>query len=92
MNVTPLTVRGWEDLLVENGFRVIERATAPLRLLEPRRVIANEGVGGAARFVANVARDGDARSRVLAMRQAMRSNAANLQAFGLVAELLESSS
>ena len=88
VNVTPLTVRGWEELLTAQGFRVEHRHHAPLHLLEPRRLVADEGVAGAARFVANVARDGSARSRVVAMRRAMRSNAAHLQAYGLVATRL----
>lgn len=87
VNVTPLTVSGWEQLLTEHGFRVVSRVSAPLHLLEPRRLVSDEGVAGAARFVANVARDREARARVLAMRRAMRSNAANLQAIGLVAVL-----
>jgi len=91
VNVTPLTVAGWEGLLVEHGFEITERHRAPLHLLEPRRLVADEGVAGAARFVANVLRDRDARRRVVAMRRAMRSNAAHLQAFGLVAVRTEAS-
>lgn len=85
VNVSPLTVRGWRELLEENGFRVERTVSAPLHLLEPKRLVADEGVRGAARFAFNVLRDGDARSRVVAMRRAMRSNAAHLQAFGIVA-------
>lgn len=85
VNVSPMTVYAWKELLTEQGFRVVYETSAPLHLLEPRRLVADEGVAGAARFVINVARDGEARSRVLAMRRAMRSNAAHLQAFGLVA-------
>lgn len=90
VNVTPLTVQGWEDLLTEHGLRIEYRATVPLKLLEPRRLLADEGWGGAARFVANVVRDRDARSRVVAMRGAMRSNAGHLQAYGIVATRIES--
>ena len=85
VNVTPLTVAGWDDLLTRHGFEVTDRFRAPLHLLEPRRLIADEGLAVAARFVLNVLRDSDARRRVLAMRGAMRANAANLQAYGLVA-------
>lgn len=85
VNVTPMTVAGWEALLAEHGLSVQERFTAPLHLLEPRRLIADEGIGGAARFVSRVARDSAARGRVLAMRRAMHSNAAHLQSIGLVA-------
>lgn len=85
VNVTPLTVTGWRELLTEHGFEVTEQASLPLHLLEPRRLVSDEGIAGAVRFVANVARDRDARTRVVAMRKAMRANASNLQAIGLVA-------
>lgn len=85
VNVTPLTVAGWNELLAEHGLEVRRTVTAPLHLLEPRRLVADEGVRGAARFAFNVARDADARRRVLAMRRAMGSNAGHLQAVGMVA-------
>lgn len=85
VNVRPLTIAGWGDLLARHGLRVEARHIAPLHLLEPRRFLADEGLGGTARFVANVARNPTARKRVLAMRSAMRSNAENLSAIGLVA-------
>ena len=80
VNVTPLSLRGWTNLLDEAGFDVAGTVTAPLHLLEPRRLIADEGVLGAARFVGRVARNPDARARVLAMRAAMHDNAEHLQA------------
>lgn len=85
VGVAPLTTGGWDDLLDRHGLTVQERVRAPLHLLEPRRLVADEGVLGAARFVANVARHGDARRRVLAMRRAMRAHAEHLQAYGVVA-------
>lgn len=86
VNVSPLTVAGWVDLLEGAGFEVRERFTAPLHLLEPRRLLSDEGPAGAARFIANVVRQPDARRRVLAMRSAMRRHAAHLQACAVVAE------
>lgn len=85
VNVTPLTLAGWDELLGRHGLQVVSRFQAPLHLLEPRRLVADEGLGGALRFAFNVLRDGHARKRVLAMRRAMGANAANLQAYGLVA-------
>lgn len=85
VNVSPLTVAAWENLLVEHGLRVVSRFRAPLHLLEPKRLLTDEGLVGSARFVANVLRDSEARPRVKAMRSAMRSNAEHLQAYGLVA-------
>lgn len=86
VSVSPLTTAGWVELLEEAGFEVRDRHTAPLHLLEPRRLIADEGLLGAARFLGNVLRHSDARKRVLAMRSAMRRNAAHLQACVVVAE------
>jgi hypothetical protein len=80
VNVTPLSLEGWRALLERHGFEVDQQRTAPLHLLEPRRLIADEGLSGALRFVRNVARGGDARRRVLGMRRAMRANAEHLQA------------
>lgn len=85
VNVTPMTVAGWDDLLAEHGLEVTSRFRAPLHLLEPRRLLADEGPLGAARFVSNVLRDREARERVRAMRGAMRANADHLQAYGVVA-------
>ncbi len=85
VNVSPLPVSDWEALLTEYGLRVESRFRAPLHLLEPKRLLTDEGVLGSMRFVTNVLRDSDARTRVKAMRSAMRSNAEHLQAYGIVA-------
>lgn len=85
VNVTPMTVVGWKNLLARHGFTVTAEHNAPLHLLEPRRLLSDEGIMGAARFAFNVARDSDARRRVIAMRKAMHSNLDHLQAFALVA-------
>jgi len=89
VNVTPMTVAGWDQLLAEHGLVVRSRFKAPLHLLEPRRLVADEGYLGAARFVTNVVRDSEARVRVRAMRTAMRANASHLQAYGIVAERVD---
>lgn len=86
VSVTPMTMPGWRALLAEHGLDVRAEVTAPLTLLEPKRLVADEGLAGTARFVANVATTPEARHRVMAMRKAMRSNATHLQAVGLVAE------
>lgn len=85
VNVTPMTVAGWREMLESHGFSVVNQFTAPLHLLEPRRLFADEGVAGALRFMFNVVRNPPARRRVLAMRKSMHDNEANLQAIGLVA-------
>ncbi|MBS1836466.1 MAG: methyltransferase domain-containing protein [Actinobacteria bacterium] len=81
VSVHPLTVADWDGLLAEHGLAVASRFRLPLHLLEPRRLLDDEGVVGATRFVGNVLRDHDARSRV----RAMRVNANHLRAYGVVA-------
>ncbi len=54
-----------------------------MRLLEPRRVLHDEGLG-ALRIGLNLLRDHDARRRVLAMRRAFRAQREHLAAIGLV--------
>ncbi len=84
-NITPLVPSGWVGLVEHAGFEVTERFAAPLRLLEPGRLVADEGVRGALRFASRVARRPDARRRVLAMRAVIHDNREHLRACGLVA-------
>ena len=81
----PLTVPEWRTLLEAEGFIVHTQATAPMHLLEPKRLIQDEGFWGALRFGRNVLRDSEARHRVKAMRQVFRDYAENLAAIMLVA-------
>lgn len=84
VRVTPLTAPGWEALLAEHGIVVTHRFRAPLHLLEPRRLVSDEGFVGSARFATNLLRDHTARRRVLAVRKAMAANAGNIGALGLI--------
>lgn len=81
----PLTVSGWSRLLQAAGLQVEWTHTAPMHLLEPRRLIADEGLAGFGRFIANVARNRAARERILAMRQVFRTHQQHLTAVSLVA-------
>lgn len=85
VDVAPLTLSGWMAFLDDAGFEVQDTFTAPLHLLEPRRLLADEGLGGAMRFVSRVARHPESRRRVLAMRNAMRHNADHLHACAVTA-------
>ncbi|MFF6996306.1 methyltransferase domain-containing protein [Streptomyces sp. NPDC008313] len=81
----PLTPDGWSELLTAEGFTVTAVRTAPMALLEPRRLIADEGLAGALRIVFRALRDPAARHRVLRMRRAFRHHRAHLGAIALVA-------
>ncbi len=85
VNARPLRRGEWESLLDEAGLRVTWHGDAPMALLEPRRLIADEGVLGFLKFAFNLLRKPDARRRVLNMRRVFRQNAGHLGAIGLVA-------
>jgi hypothetical protein len=72
--VRPLAVSEWRALLESEGFEVQSVDLAPMCLLEPGRLIRDEGFAGALRFVWNVIRDSEARARVLEMRSVFRRN------------------
>jgi ubiquinone/menaquinone biosynthesis C-methylase UbiE len=90
-HVRPLTVSEWSDVLREAGFDIHSHATAGMHLLEPRRIISDEGLLGTMRFAANLARDGEARRRVLSMRNVFRQFREHLAAITLVAHKPEGS-
>ncbi|MEJ5928596.1 methyltransferase domain-containing protein [Corynebacterium sp. H128] len=81
----PLPVAHWIALLEEAGLEVEWQGEAPMRLLEPSRLISDEGMLGAARFGFNLLRNRPARERVLAMRAEFRKHADELGAIALVA-------
>lgn len=83
--VRPLTVAEWRLLLESEGFEVKAVETTTMSLLEPWRLVKDEGVMGAIRFAINVLRDGAARRRVFEMRRAFRRNRKHLAAVALLA-------
>jgi ubiquinone/menaquinone biosynthesis C-methylase UbiE len=81
----PLTVREWRELLESEGFKVQSQSVAPMRLLEPRRLIRDEGFWRALRFIFNVLRTPEARRRVFNMRGIFRKYRDHLSAITFVA-------
>lgn len=70
----PLTVAEWQRLLEAAGFEIETHATAPMHLLEPRRLVQDEGWLRALRIVGNIATNPAARRRVLEMRRVFRKH------------------
>ncbi len=85
VNARPLTIAEWSRLLADHGLVVDHVSTAPMALLQPRRVIADEGLLPALRFAKNVLLHGDARKRVLNMRRTFRRHRKQLAAVAIVA-------
>lgn len=85
VNSRPPPVDGWRALLEAHGLVVDHVDTAPMALLEPRRIVADEGLLGALRFARNLLTQPDARHRVLAMRRTFRTHRAHLTAVAITA-------
>lgn len=83
--VKPLSVAEWQSLLKSAGFEVQSVDLTSMSLLEPRRLISDEGLAGALRFGWNVLRDSKARQRVLEMRSTFKRYRAELGAVAIVA-------
>ena len=83
--VRPLTISEWRSLLESEGFTIQSIDKAAMSLLESGRMIRDEGVLGAIRFLSRLLRDSEARRRVLEMRSTFRSNRRNLGAVAITA-------
>ena len=70
--VRPLSVSEWRTRLETEGCQIQSVDLASMSLLEPGRLISDEGFAGALRFVLNLLRDSEARRRVLEMRSVFR--------------------
>lgn len=68
VNARPLTEQEWRELLEAEGFEVLWRGKEPMALLDMRRNIADEGIGGVLRILRNVLGNKDIRARVLNMK------------------------
>lgn len=68
VNARPLTEQEWRELLEAEGFEVLWRGREPMALLDMKRNIADEGIGGVLRILRNVLGNKDIRARVLNMK------------------------
>ncbi|MGE2720439.1 methyltransferase domain-containing protein [Mycolicibacterium celeriflavum] len=69
VNARPLTTAEWVALLTDAGFEVETVDHAKMALLNPARVLADEGFTGALRIVGNLIARPAARKRVIGMRK-----------------------
>ena len=85
----PLTIAEWQGVLEAEGFSLQTQAQAPMHLLEPWRIIQDEGMFGALRFAFNLLCNREARRRVLAMRRVFAKYRDNLAAVVFVGQKKE---
>lgn len=81
----PLTLSEWSSLLSGCGLVPAFHRMTPMRLLEPSRMIRDEGVLRMLRIAGNLIRDREARRRVFQMRRVFRKYHEHLTAIVLVA-------
>ncbi|MCK7676829.1 methyltransferase domain-containing protein [Corynebacterium sp. CCM 9186] len=86
VNARPLTTAEWTELAEEAGFRVVDVYHAPMALLEPKRMVADEGLPRTLKIIFNVLRQPEIRKRVMTMRRTFTTYADNLNAIGMVLE------
>ena len=89
LGARPLTVSAWRTLVSSSGFQVRDVSSGEMRLLEPRQLVRDEGLGRTLRIACNVARTPAARRRVRVMRATFRSHADHLGALAVVATKLK---
>lgn len=85
VNARPLTEAEWTDLLVTEGFEVEHVSTAPMHLLEPARIVDDEGLLRAVKIGFNILTHAEARERILSMRDVFRRHMDHTNAVALVA-------
>jgi ubiquinone/menaquinone biosynthesis C-methylase UbiE len=79
------TVREWKQWIEQAGFTIEQMTTAPMHLLDPARLIRDEGVAGAVRFVFNALRTPGAPRRLRSVRGVFRRYREHLCAIGVIA-------
>ncbi len=85
VNARPLTVAEWQELLTRHGLVVEHVQTAPMALLDPKRIVADEGLLGALRFGRNLLLQHEARARVMRMRATFTAHRDAMRGIAIVA-------
>lgn len=84
VNARPLTQNEWEQLLKQAGFTVQGVHKAPMRLLQPGRLLEDEGVYGLLKMGCHLLSHPEHRTRVLQMRRVFHKYQKHLRAFVFV--------
>lgn len=86
VGATPLTQEQWVYLLEQAGFSVKQIHTAPMALLEPGRILRDEGILQSIRFFFNLALHPEAQTRIAQMRSIFQKYRNHLSAIVIIAE------
>lgn len=86
VGVQALCPNEWKQLFQQNGLKVLWGGSASMRLLEPRRLVQDEGILGALGIVFRMATMPSVAGRILAMRRLFSKYGAHLGAISLVGQ------
>ncbi len=84
--VNPLTLPEWEQLFNDEGFHMRKVETAPMALLEIKRIIQDEGFFRFLKIITRLLFNPTARARVMEMRSIFKKHSKHMQAFVMVFE------
>jgi SAM-dependent methyltransferase len=84
VGVQPLSSIEWKELLEQQGLKVIWCGEADLDLLEPRRMLQDEGIFRCLKIACNVLKDGLLRQRILAIRRIFHRYREHLGAISII--------
>lgn len=85
IGASPATMSNWKKLFEQEGFEVQRVIDTPFHLLEPKRIIQDEGFFGALKFVKNVALNPEARKVIFGMKRAFKKYRKNLNGMTMIA-------
>lgn len=85
VHARPLTAREWCGLLQDEGFEIVKVDTNAMALLEPKRVLADEGLFRTLKIMFNVLTHGDLRKRIFQMRKTFKKHKNDINAVAIVA-------
>ncbi len=86
VNARPLTIVEWTNLMKAEGFEIIETTISEMHLLEPSRIIDDEGFIGFLNILKNITTQPEVRERVLQMKKVFKKYEEHLCAFVMVAK------
>ncbi len=86
VNARPLTEKEWVSILENEGFRIMRIEKNPMTLLEPQRIIDDEGFWRFCKIVFNILTHPKERKRILEMRKVFRKYKNQMAAIAIVVE------
>lgn len=86
VNARPLTQNEWCELLEKEGFKIKHVMTAPMHLLEPKRIISDEGFLRTLKIGFNILTHPAAKKRIMQMRSIFKEYEPQMTAFAIIAE------